>query len=76
MSGNRDFAALEAEARAQLEASGFEVDYFAVRKAGDLSSPDADSRHLVVLAAARLGQARLIDNILLEAQAQMRITGT
>lgn len=76
MSGNRDFAALEAEARAQLEASGFEVDYFVVRKAGDLSSPDADSRHLVVLAAARLGQARLIDNILLEAQAQLRITGT
>jgi pantoate--beta-alanine ligase len=76
MSGNRNFASLEAEARAQLEASGFEVDYFTVRKAGDLSSPDSDSRYLVILAAARLGEARLIDNILIEAQEQMRSTGT
>jgi len=76
MSGNRDFAKLESEARKQLEASGFEVDYFVVRKAGDLRPPDIDSRHLVILAAARLGEARLIDNILIEAHEQMRSTGT
>ena len=76
IAGNRDFAALEAEARAQLESSGFEVDYFVVRKAGDLSLPDAAGRHLVIVAAARLGEARLIDNILIEAQEQMRSTGT
>jgi pantoate--beta-alanine ligase len=76
VSGNRDFAALESEERALLEASGFEVDYFTVRKAGDLSLPDADSRHLVILTAARLGEARLIDNILIDAQEQMRSTGT
>jgi pantoate--beta-alanine ligase len=76
MAGNRDFATLEGEARAQLEASGFRVDYFAVSKAGDLLSPTADSRHLVIMAAARLGEARLIDNILIEAQEQMRNTGT
>ena len=76
MSGNRDFASLEVEARKNLEASGFEVDYFAVRKAGDLSSTDADSRYLVVLVAACLGEARLIDNILIEAQERMRNTGT
>jgi pantothenate synthetase len=30
----------------------------------------------VILAAARLGKARLIDNILLESQEQLRNTGT
>ena len=76
ISGNRDFESLEVEGREQLEVSGFEVDYFAIRKAGDLASPDSDSRYLVVLAAARLGEARLIDNILIEAQGQMLSTGT
>jgi pantoate--beta-alanine ligase len=38
-------------------------DYFAVRVAADLSAPSPDTKHLVVLAAARLGKARLIDNI-------------
>jgi pantoate--beta-alanine ligase len=45
---------------------GFSPDYFVVRKAGDLSPPDANSRYLVVMAAARLGSARLIDNDLVE----------
>jgi pantoate--beta-alanine ligase len=38
-------------------------DYFAVRVAADLNPPSADTRHLVVLTAARLGKARLIDNV-------------
>ena len=75
-SGNRDYASLEADGREQLAACGFGVDYFSIRKAGDLSPPEADSRHLVIMAAARLGSARLIDNILLEAQEQLRNTGT
>ncbi|MBV8805617.1 MAG: pantoate--beta-alanine ligase, partial [Sinobacteraceae bacterium] len=37
--------------------------YFAVREAKDLGTPRPDSNHLVVLTAARLGKARLIDNV-------------
>jgi pantoate--beta-alanine ligase len=61
--GDRDFAAIERNGLEALERSGFRPDYFAVRRADDLSSPQADTRHLVVLAAARLGRARLIDNL-------------
>ena len=38
-------------------------DYFAVRDAHTLDVPRAGSRERVVLAAARLGKARLIDNL-------------
>lgn len=37
-----------------------------IRRAENLAEPDRDSDHLVVLAAARLGKARLIDNLLVE----------
>ena len=61
--GERDFAALE---RAELETiarAGFRPDYFTVRDAKTLVPPSAGSQHLVVLVAARLGKARLIDNL-------------
>ena len=61
--GERDFAALERDGLRTLEAAGFRPDYFAVRCAADLAPPDAASRHLVVLTAAHLGKARLIDNV-------------
>ena len=38
-------------------------DYFAVRDAATLMAPDAATREIVVLTAARLGKARLIDNL-------------
>ena len=44
-------------------AAGMRPDYFAVRDALTLEAPAAQSRDLVVLAAARLGKARLIDNL-------------
>jgi pantoate--beta-alanine ligase len=62
-SGSRDFAILEAAASERLSAAGFEPEYVAIRRALDLDSPDRDCDELVVLAAARLGKARLIDNI-------------
>ncbi|MCP5339857.1 MAG: pantoate--beta-alanine ligase [Steroidobacteraceae bacterium] len=61
--GGRDFAALESAATARLAAAGFQVDYFAVRRAADLQLPQADDAELVALVAARLGRARLIDNL-------------
>jgi pantoate--beta-alanine ligase len=61
--GNRDFAALEAAGLAELQANGWEPDYLAVRRKFDLQSPSAHDSGLVVLAAARLGSTRLIDNL-------------
>lgn len=61
--GERDFAAVEAWGADQLRAAQMEPDYFAVRDAASLQAPDAAARELVILAAARLGRARLIDNL-------------
>ena len=55
--------ALEREAAMKLEKDQWQVDYVAVRKAADLQSPAAADKALVVLAAARLGSTRLIDNL-------------
>jgi pantoate--beta-alanine ligase len=46
-----------------LTAAGFVPEYFAVRQAADLAPLRAGTRDLVLLAAARLGAARLIDNL-------------
>ncbi len=61
--GARDFPAIERTAIQALEHSGFRPDYFSIRRADDLTPPDPTTRHLVVLVAARLGRARLIDNL-------------
>ncbi|WP_298135506.1 pantoate--beta-alanine ligase [Acidiferrobacter sp.] len=55
-------AAAEALAVSHLEALGFIPDYVAVRRASDLAPPSPTDSELVVLAAARLGRTRLIDN--------------
>jgi len=64
--GERAFTTLERRGMAGLEKAGFRPDYFAIRNAADLSPPTATSRNLVVLAAGRLGRARLIDNVLVD----------
>jgi pantoate--beta-alanine ligase len=61
--GSRDFAGLEQEAVLELQASGWVTDYVALRKKLDLQLPSAHDSGLVVLAAARLGSTRLIDNL-------------
>jgi pantoate--beta-alanine ligase len=61
--GSRDFAALEQEAVRDLQAGGWLPDYVALRKKLDLQLPSAHDSGLVVLAAARLGSTRLIDNL-------------
>ncbi len=62
--GAGDFDTLERKAGNELQSAGFAPDYVAVRRAADLGSPEEGCRELVVLAAAQLGQARLIDNVL------------
>ncbi len=61
--GAGDYAALETAAVAQLERAGFRPEYVSIRRAADLAKPQPGDTRLRVLAAARLGPARLIDNI-------------
>jgi pantoate--beta-alanine ligase len=62
-SGERAYARLEAEAMAELRTHGWQPDYVAVRRQSDLRVPAGEDRELVVLAAAKLGATRLIDNV-------------
>lgn len=66
-SGNTQREELEAHACRYLAERGWDVDYIALRRQRDLSVPDdaaiAAGEPLVVLAAARLGATRLIDNL-------------
>ena len=62
---DRDFTSIERAGVRELAAAGFHPEYFSIRGAHDLSAPSANSRDLVVLTAARLGNARLIDNLVL-----------
>lgn len=61
--GERDFAALEAVGRNALSAAGFKVDYFSIRDSISLQPPLESAKSIVVLTAARIGRARLIDNV-------------
>jgi len=67
--GRRDTEALEQAAMQTLRTRGWLPDYVAVRRRADLSPPqsqpqaDDEAAALVVLAAARLGRTRLIDNL-------------
>jgi pantoate--beta-alanine ligase len=58
---------VEQAATSQLERAGFVPDYVAVRRADDLALPvEGEQATLVALIAARLGQTRLIDNLLFD----------
>jgi len=64
--GERDFTALEKRATDAIAAAGLEPEYVAVRAADDLARPGPASLNLVVMAAARYGKVRLIDNLAVE----------
>ena len=61
--GCRDYSAAEKRGSRDLVEAGFDVDYVAVRDAERLCAPDAATTSLRILAAARIGRARLIDNV-------------
>lgn len=61
--GEQDYADIEGAGISTLEREGFRPDYFVVRCAEDLAAPQCGEPALVVMAAARLGKARLIDNL-------------
>ncbi|GAA5183801.1 pantoate--beta-alanine ligase [Niveibacterium umoris] len=60
--GQTDFAALEAAAVTHLDMAGWKTDYVAIRRQSDLQGAEPGIP-LVILAAARLGNTRLIDNL-------------
>ncbi len=60
--GFDNFLQLESHARMQLLQAGFEPDYFAIRDARTLRTVDENTEEIAILAAARLGSTRLIDN--------------
>lgn len=62
----RGYAAHEAEAMRVLESAGFRPEYVSLRRRLDLAMPGSEDRELVILAAAWLGRARLIDNLELD----------
>jgi pantoate--beta-alanine ligase len=69
-----DCRSAEAEATSVLFAAGFDpVDYVAVVDADSLAPVDRVARPARALAAARLGNARLIDNVAVAATASRRL---
>ncbi|OFZ66404.1 MAG: pantoate--beta-alanine ligase [Betaproteobacteria bacterium RBG_16_56_24] len=61
--GERNFEQLQQQGVEALAARGWVVDYVAVRSQSDLRPASGSQRELVILAAARLGNTRLLDNI-------------
>ncbi|MEZ0210219.1 MAG: pantoate--beta-alanine ligase [Methylophilus sp.] len=60
--GRRDYIALCQGSISVLKQQGWQVDYVEIRSQLDLSEPSEDETELVILAAAKLGSTRLIDN--------------
>jgi pantoate--beta-alanine ligase len=58
-----DLPLLEQEALATLQRRGWQPDYVAIRRQADLLQPQSLQDPMVVLAAAKLGKTRLIDNV-------------
>ncbi|ALG68860.1 pantoate--beta-alanine ligase [Beggiatoa leptomitoformis] len=63
--GEKSFTTIEAEAVQQLQQAGFKPDYVAIRDAETLLEAQTQTKHIVILIAAWLGKARLIDNLCL-----------
>lgn len=63
--GKKNYGELEQAAAKELDNLGFKTDYVSIRRAENLGKPDRDTDELVVLAAAYLGDVRLIDNVVI-----------
>jgi pantoate--beta-alanine ligase len=61
--GNTDFNTLILLATDRLQVSGWMVDYISVRNTVSLAPASSQDKTIVILAAAKLGNIRLIDNV-------------
>jgi pantoate--beta-alanine ligase len=66
--GETDPAPAEAAGRAAMRAAGVEPEYFAVVDPGTLDRVERIDGRVLVVVAARVGPARLIDNVLIETE--------
>ena len=65
--GESGYPALESKAMESLSQAGFRPDYVSIRCATTLAQPEPGEPDLVILAAAWMGTARLIDNVRISA---------
>jgi len=65
--GSRDYVALENCALSTLESAGFAPDYIEIRRPHDLIRATAADKEVAIFGAARVGETRLIDNIVVTA---------
>lgn len=63
LAGQLSYQEIERTAFLFLQESGFQPDYFSVCRMSDLKKADEGDIELVLLAAAKLGKTRLIDNV-------------
>ncbi|MDD5319191.1 MAG: pantoate--beta-alanine ligase [Methylococcales bacterium] len=63
LAGGQSYADIEQQAILFLQKEGFQPDYFCVCRSNDLIKATVEDADLVLLAAAKLGKTRLIDNI-------------
>jgi pantoate--beta-alanine ligase len=63
LAGAGDYSALRAAGLQTLRGLGFDPEYVEIRNSANLAAAGPGDRELVVLAAARLGATRLIDNL-------------
>lgn len=63
LAGRQSYQEIESQALLFLRESGFQPDYFVVCRVSDLKKAGENDKELVLLAAAKLGKTRLIDNI-------------
>ncbi len=61
--GEKNLEQIQQEAVKWLAQSGWKPEYVAIRSQATLAIPAAGEKNLVILAAARLGTTRLIDNL-------------
>lgn len=64
--GERNYAEVEIQAAKQLAQAGFRPDYFHVVNRETLDTANLNDKEIIILAAAQLGKARLIDNVFID----------
>lgn len=70
--GRDDYASVIEDASDQLRAAGLQADEIFIRDASTLQAVSAESSQAVILMSAFLGQARLIDNQVLDLAAEVK----
>ncbi len=63
---HKDISRSLAQARERLDQRGFRTDYLEIRRTSDLAPASPEDDSVIILGAAYIGKARLIDNLLID----------